>query len=227
MKYIALLAATVAAQSEAPATANWIATGTANFTAWIDKDDRAFVRYQAWVPKKSWLAIAFTDKTYKKGDNENTPAMQGDFFWIRTSNRNGDRIEDNEVKDYNGDKDGQPSREDPGDKRNVENFERWDRDRDGKQYTEFRWRRRLDTNQGEDTKFVCDKNMEEAKPMEYNWFTKSNSREETAYETAGQWTMKFYKDKDNNCQLEVMMSSAVRALASLTAMGAAYVAASL
>lgn len=62
----------------------------------------------------------------------------------------------------------------------------------------------------------------------WNWFIKSNSRENTAYETAGQWMITFYKDEQNNCQSMITIkSSAMRALASLTAIGAAYVASTL
>lgn len=109
MKYIALLAATAMAQKDPPAEAVWVRTGTANFTAWVDKDDRNFVRYQAKVPLNSWLAIALTDKTYKKGDDM-IPAMQGDFFLLKAAQAKDKPIGDNEMIDFNGDKDQQPSR---------------------------------------------------------------------------------------------------------------------
>ena len=147
--------------------------------------------------------------------------MKGDFMLLNANKKNDG---ESRVRDFNGDKDHQPSAEDGT--KNIENVEVNNNDEN---VVSFKWVRKLDTGDATDTKFTC---SDTRFFKDFHWFVKTNSKEETAYETSGKYwiDMQLVVDdpekKTKKCELK-LSSGAFRSLASLAVISAAFVASSL
>ncbi len=122
------------------------------------------VTFTVTQEKNRWAAIGFTKTMNDAGDKA---SMKGDFVLVKSQ----DNDDNFDLKDFNGDQDMKPSREDDDNKRStIQELGKANADIGGKRIKSIEFTRAI-PGDDQDATLAC---AEDGDYMEYNWFVRDN-----------------------------------------------------